>query len=1343
MHIDVFKREKLGNQMSRILSAKKRMSRFTAAALSVVFGLTGSLVFQAPADAATATISNVGFQAPVFDSYNHATGGGAWNDGSTTFVKGELLGTNYACGDYATFLAKLNVAASPTKTPAPYKAQLVVDFTTDTTGQSGVALTPDTSAAHLRVNSGAIPAYGTWFTGGSGTGGSDGGFVPSSLTPPASVATSPAPTSVQNGTAYTSGSTNRLTFTVQGLATSSTTIVRMDAKIGCKAGSSPTGNLQASLQSIIVTSPAPNETISGGNQTVNFRGVSNLTGLTTPLLSVTKTILTSGTCTSGTTISAAIVSAPTYPYSVTYCYTVTNNAAATATNVTLKDDNATPTNLSDDFYVALTGATGTPLTLASLTGGGTSVSGSATVTYSSDGVYTNVATASATGATSVTASAKLTLGAAPAMSIVKTQTSTLNPQAVGDIVTYSIVVTNTGAVALPSVDVTDSNATISLCSIAGSSGSVKTSVTDGFDYTNVAIGAVITCTAAHVTTLADINSAKIYNTAIATATKPSPGGTFAVQSAVVTTPSLPELTVTKAKTSTSPRMVGDVITYSVTIQNTGNISLAGVTISDDTTDIRSCSPARPATLAVGATMVCEVAHTVDANDISRGYVDNTAQAISTTNYTVGTLTGPVTGTSNTVHTPILTTPVISISKSQASMVTTGGVTTITYSIVIANSGAADFNTVDVTDTSATLGACSPAATSTDSVAHVWHFGALAIGNTITCSATHIVTGPDVTAGTYANTATASGTTASPITTVTASSNTVTTVTAFPELTLVKTQTSTAVPGAAGEIITYSIVATNTGNIPLTGVTVTDPGATGLTCSPTVPVATLAVNAAITCTGSHTVTTGDVTAGSYTNTAYATSTTVDPATGLTISEESPVTTTITPANVPPAPSGPNPSMTVVKALTGAAPTKVGDTVGYTITVTNNGDIALAGVNVTDANATLGTCSIALPATLAVNASFTCAASHVVTDADFLAGHVDNTAIASSTTGALTRNSNVVTVPLSPVAGISIVKTLNGAAPSKLGDVITYKIVVTNTGNVSLTSTKVTDANATLGACSPAAPASLAPGALMTCSATHVVTISDMIAGKVDNIANVTANSVAGSTSGTSSGGSSSGSTGSAIAATSAVVTVPLNFGPKVAITKKQVGSLPTAIGGFIYYTITVTNIGNVTLHDVTIKDENATISSCTLANPVGTLAVGDSYSCSAKHELTDADVLAGKVINIAAATTKENATASSDSSANPGGGSTGGGSNASPGSVNVPSNQVLTIIRIASIRHSGVVVKPNGGTVTLGAVVLKNPKLNTLAFTGDLDNVQSDASLFIAVLAALIGVLGFRRRALKK
>jgi hypothetical protein len=63
------------------------------------------------------------------------------------------------------------------------------------------------------------------------------------------------------------------------------------------------------------------------------------------------------------------------------------------------------------------------------------------------------------------------------------------------------------------------------------------------------------------------------------------------------------------------------------------------------------------------------------------------------------------------------------------------------------------------------------------------------------------------------------------------------------------------------------VATNTGNVTLHNVTVTDtPALTGFSCTPTIPVANLAPGASITCTGTHSITAGDLSSGSFKDTA---------------------------------------------------------------------------------------------------------------------------------------------------------------------------------------------------------------------------------------------------------------------------------------------------------------------------------------------------------------------------------------------------------------------------------------------------------------------------------------------
>jgi hypothetical protein len=92
----------------------------------------------------------------------------------------------------------------------------------------------------------------------------------------------------------------------------------------------------------------------------------------------------------------------------------------------------------------------------------------------------------------------------------------------------------------------------------------------------------------------------------------------------------------------------------------------------------------------------------------------------------------------------------------------------------------------------------------------------------------------------------------------------------PSLSLTKTATPTTYT-AAGQVITYAYVVTNTGSVTLS-VTLTDDrvAAADITCPPT---SNLIPGANVTCTGTYTITAADVSAGSVTNTATVTGTPV--------------------------------------------------------------------------------------------------------------------------------------------------------------------------------------------------------------------------------------------------------------------------------------------------------------------------------------------------------------------------------------------------------------------------------------------------------------------------------------
>ena len=113
---------------------------------------------------------------------------------------------------------------------------------------------------------------------------------------------------------------------------------------------------------------------------------------------------------------------------------------------------------------------------------------------------------------------------------------------------------------------------------------------------------------------------------------------------------------------------------------------------------------------------------------------------------------------------------------------------------------------------------------------------------------------------------------------------------------------------------------------------------------------------------------------------------------------------------------------------------------------------------------------------------CTATYVVTAADATAGSVDNTATADSDQTPPVPDSETVPV-LTP--GLTLVKSQTGNADEDgsgdvtPGDTLTYTFTATNSGTSNLTGVTITDPLVGLSvlSCTPAQPASLAPGATL--------------------------------------------------------------------------------------------------------------------------------------------------------------------------------------------------------------------------------------------------------------------------
>ncbi|MFI8524806.1 hypothetical protein ACIGB8_10185 [Promicromonospora sukumoe] len=425
--------------------------------------------------------------------------------------------------------------------------------------------------------------------------------------------------------------------------------------------------------------------------------------------------------------------------------------------------------------------------------------------------------------------------------------------------------------------------------------------------------------------------------------------------------------------------------------------------------------------------------------------------------------------------------------------------TIAYTFEVTNTGDVAINDLAIDDPK--VGAITCEATSVEP------------GDTVTCTTDepYVVTDEDVEAGSVDNSATATGTPPGTDTPIGSPPSETSTPTEAPDpgIEVVKSATPSGPDSyTVGQEITYNFEVTNTGNVPLSDVTVDETEFTGTGEAP-VPACpadvVLAPGDSLTCTATYVITQADVDAGEVTNSATATGTPP----GDTPPPESPPSTVEIP-------STPEPGIEVVKTSDTEEISEVGQEITYSFAVTNTGNVTLTDVEVDDSDFS-GSGDLspvecpAEAASLLPGASVTCTATYVVTQADLDAGTLSNTATATGTPPGSTpppeSPPSTVDIPGTPAPGIEVVKTSDTKEITRVGQKVTYSFEVTNTGNVALADVTVDDSDFSgTGELSPvecpAEAADLAPGASVTCTATYVVTAADLDAGELTNTATAT-------------------------------------------------------------------------------------------------------------------------------------------------------------------------------------------------------------------------------------------------
>ena len=663
----------------------------------------------------------------------------------------------------------------------------------------------------------------------------------------------------------------------------------------------------------------------------------------------------------------------------------------------------------------------------------------------------------------------------------------------GDTITYTITVVNRGEEEMTNIVVTEETGN-EIVSVSGEGVGEFEIAENGLSVTIASLepGATATITAEHTVTQEDLYEKTIGNTVKVTADYEDKKIEVEAEDKITTEGARPAIAVEKTiaqvvrgdKTLTGDALegyiadLGDVITYSVTVKNTGNVDLANVELTDamwkDEAEVVG-------NIAQGGKSApYDYTHTVTEADVAEGKIENTAEA-------TGTAKGETVTDSDTVTTNTAT--------AQANLVVTKEVTrtataadgkyalgeTIVYKLTVQNTGNQSI-TEDITVEDSLEGIVDTTEDGRVTYADgVWTIeGGLAGRESVEITYTYTVQETDVEAGKITNAATASGGGHEDT-----DDKTVETEDPNPSLSVTKSATGEPEEGgkyALGETVTYEVVVTNNGNVTLTNIVVTDErtgavfakidGAEIANGTNAYTIESMVPNASHTFEVTYVVTERDILDAADANGMLANSVTVE---GENPDGEDPEPPQPGEAEVPV--EEPNPSLTVTKTAMGEAPEdgyKPGDTVTYQVVVKNDGNLTLTNVVVTDEreNAAFTTVEDAnfefdgntvTIGEMLPNATYTFKVTYEVTEGDILA-EGDTLVNMVNVTGdgpdewdpdTVDDEEDVPVEP--PEASLAVDKTSDAEEGEeyRAGDTINYTITVTNTGNVTVTGITLQD------------------------------------------------------------------------------------------------------------------------------------------------------------------------------------------------------------------------------------------------------------------------------------------------
>jgi len=458
---------------------------------------------------------------------------------------------------------------------------------------------------------------------------------------------------------------------------------------------------------------------------------------------------------------------------------------------------------------------------------------------------------------------------------------------------------------------------------------------------------------------------------------------------------------------------------------------------------------------------------------------------------------------------------------------------------------------------------------------------------------------------------------------------------------------------AGETITYTFTVCNDGTEDLFNVTVNDPLSPvggSIAFLPAMTGSGMAMTGsgascdATTFSTVYTIMDSDIQNGQVSNTGFVNS---FDALGNQVGGAS--NTVITPLMGPPIVTE-NPSITITKSsvlndLNNDGFAQVGETIAYSFTVCNTGDVRLNNVSVTDV-------LMAVPGAISLNASAvgvncnttTFSAIYTLDQDDLNNGEVINVASVSGTSPSgetVLDQSNVDITPLTieptivTSPSIELIKTgffndENNDGFAQVGETIRYTFRVCNDGDSEVVDITVSDPLLTVSGSISSLP--IATGSGVSCNyslfADYTITQLDIDNGQVVNIATANGRD--------SDGDRVSDQSNASVVMITGEEETGGDDNPSISLTKSAVFNDENndgfgQVGETITYSFLVCNTGNTQVNNISIFDPIAPVNS-SIANlsPLGTAGSCSSVLTST-YVLGQNDLASSQVINIATVT----------------------------------------------------------------------------------------------------------------